>query len=256
MFIYKITVGSQVYIGFDSKPEYKEHRWKTHCKIAKYGKYHVKTKLHVAMKRHGIENCVYEVIERGFTKMVDLAFAEIKHIEEYNSYKKGLNSTPGGDGLGKRAFSTMTEDEIKLLRESLGEHWTKWNQKKWKDTTIEERREKLAHLHTTKIYEQKAETLKKFYKANPEAKNAKGKNIKEWQENNKETVKTNNKINGLKGAAKVSKQVIVEWENGKGEIFKSRSEFERQTGLWFSTLLAKSKQGLYYKGYKLKEMDE
>ena len=256
MFIYKITVGTKVYIGFDSKPEYKEHRWKTHCKIAKYGKGYSKTKLHHAMKKHGIENCVYEVVESGFTKMVDLALAEIRYIKEYNSYKKGLNSTPGGDGLGKHTFSKMTEDEISLLRESLGDHWTKRNQKKWGNTTAEERREKTAHLHTPEIYEQRAETLKKFYKANPEVKNIKGKKIKEWQKENKEIVKANNKKNGLLGAAKRSKPVVVEWENGKGEKFISRRDFERKTGLWFSTLVEKSKQGLYYKGYRLKDSNE
>ena len=256
MFVYKITIGTKVYIGFDSKPEYKEHRWKVHCKLAKYSKSLTKTKLHRAMKKHGIENCIYEVIETGFTKTVDLALAEIKYIKEYNSYKKGLNSTPGGDGLGKHILSAMTEEEITTLRLSLGEHWTAYNKKKWSGLSIEERKEASSHLHTPEVYEKKSNTLKKYYKANPEAKKNKGKKIKEWQEKNKETLKTNNKINGLKGAAKVSKQVVVEWENGKGETFKSRSEFERQTGLWFSTLLAKSKQGLYHKGYKLKDINE
>jgi hypothetical protein len=256
MFIYKITVGTKVYIGFDSKPEYKEHRWKTHCNIARYGKGKCKTKLHIAMKKRGVENCTYEVIESGFTKMVDLALAEIRYIREYNSYRRGLNSTPGGDGLGKRTFAEMTDDEIALLRGALGVHWTKWNQKKWGNTTIEERREKTAHLHTPQIYEQRAETLKKFYKANPEAKTIKGKKIKEWQEQNKDIVKANNKKNGLLGAAKRSKPVAVEWENGKGETFNSRKDFERQTGLWFSTLVEKSKQGVYYKGYKLKDDNE
>ena len=255
MFIYKITVGKKVYIGFDSKPEYKEHRWKTHCNIAKYARGKAKTKLHLAMKAHGVENCVYEVIETGFTRIIDLALAEIRYIKEHNSYKKGLNSTPGGDGLGKHVLSAMTEDEIHKLRASLGEHWTLYNKKKWSGLSAEERKEAAAHLHTPEVYEKKSKTLKKYYTSNPEAKSAKGKKIKEWQEKNKETLKANNKANGLKGAAKVSKEVVVEWENGKGEKFKSRKEFERQTGLWFSTLVEKSKKGLYHKGYRLKDSD-
>lgn len=256
MFVYKITVKNKIYIGFDSKPEYKEHRWKTHCRIAKYAKGRKKTKLHLAMKAHGVENCLYEVIETGFTRMIDLVLAEIRYIKEHNSYKKGLNSTPGGDGLGKHTLSSMTENEIAILRTTLGEHWTSYNKQKWANLSMEERKEEVSHLHTPEVYEKKSKTLKKYYEANPEAKAVKGKKIKEWQEKNKETVKANNRVNGLKGAAKVSKEVVVEWENGKVERFKSRKEFERQTGLWFSALVEKSKQGLYYKGYKLKDTNE
>lgn len=253
MFIYKISVGNKFYIGLDSKPEYKENRWKEHCRMAKYN---AKTKVHRAMKELGVENCVYEVIERGFERMIDLALAEIRHIKEHNSYKKGLNSTPGGDGLGRHALLTLTEDEISKLRESLGEHWTKYNQKKWGSMSLQERQEKLAHLHTPEVYAQRAETLKKFYEFNPNVKKEKGEAIKKWQQANKETLKENNRKNGLLGAAKRSKPVVVEWETGKGETFKSRKDFERQTGLWFSTLVEKSKQGVYYKGYKLKDDNE
>jgi hypothetical protein len=253
MFIYKITAGSKVYIGLDSKPEYKEHRWKEHYKLAKYN---AKTKVHLAMKKVGVDSCTYEVIESGFEKMIDLALAEIKHIKEHNSYKRGLNSTPGGDGLGKHTLLSMKEDEILKLREALGVHWKNYNQKKWGGMTLEERQKKLAHLHTPKVYAQRAETLKKFYECNPGIKTEKGKAIKKWQEANKEIVKANNKKNGLLGAAKRSKPLVVEWENGKGETFKSRRDFERKTGLWFSILVEKSKQGEYYKGYKLKELNE
>ena len=34
MFIYKITAGTQIYIGLDTKPTYKQSRWKAHCKQA------------------------------------------------------------------------------------------------------------------------------------------------------------------------------------------------------------------------------
>jgi len=254
MFIYKITVGDKVYIGLDSKPEYKESRWKRHYQTAKYAKVSAtKGKLLPAMKKHGVDNCTYEVIERGFNKMIDLALAEIKWIKHYNSYRKGLNASPGGDGIGQHSLSTMSEESIKVLRDALGEHWTAYNKKKWGGLTTEERKKETAHLHTTEVYEKKANTLKKFYEANPHLKKGKAESIKKWREQNNESFKAMNKKNGLIGAAKVSKQVVVEWENGKGETFKSRSEFERQTGLWFSTLIAKSSRGEYYKGYKLKD---
>lgn len=253
MFIYKIEVGGKVYIGFDSNPEYKETRWRAHCKAAQTTP---KYKLHVEMQKHGIENCVYEVLDRGFTRMVDLALAEINYIKQYDSYRTGLNSTLGGDGMGKHNLLEMTEDEIKKLKESLGEHWTAYNIHRWGKLSAEERKLQSSHLHTDIVYQKKSETLKKFYKANPEVKKEKAIAIKKWQQENIDTVRAINQKNGMLGAAKVSKPVTVYNEGGATEVFKSRSEFQRNTGLWFTTLVEKTKQGLYYKGYKLKDDNE
>ena len=152
---------------------------------------------------------LYEVVETGFTRMVDLALAEIKYIRQFKSYPRGLNSTPGGDGLGRHLLTSMTEDEILTLRSALGVHWARYNEQKWSGLSDEERKKLSAHLHTPEVYEKKSKTLKKYYEANPEAKADKGKKIKEWQEKNKETVKANNRVNGLKGAAKVSKELSI-----------------------------------------------
>lgn len=252
MFIYKITVlpTNKCYIGLDTKPEYKKARWKLHCKDAKGNS---NREIHVAMREAGIENCKYEVIDRGFTSIAELAVAEIEHIKQHNSYRSGLNSSPGGDGIGKHDLTTMTEDEINTIRRALGEHWTEYNKSRWSSLTGDERKKAVSHLHTPEVHRKKSETLKKFYEFNPIAKTERGKKIKEWQNNNKAVATENSRQNGLKGAAKVSKAITLEKDDGTIVEFKSRSEMQRETGLWFSTLLAKTKTNSYHNGYRLRD---
>lgn len=250
MFIYKITVipTGQVYIGLDTKPEYKKSRWKAHCRDANVNS---KRKIHRVMGTYGIENCVYEVLEPGFRDLGKLALAEITYIQQYDSYKNGLNSSPGGDGIGKHDIASLSQEEIERIKIALGDHWREYNKKKWLGLNEVDRKELTKHLHTEEIYRKKSNSLKEFYRHNPDSRKEKAVSIKKWQKENKELQKEINKKNGLLGAQKTSKQVVVEKENGIVETYLSRSEFQRKTGLWFSTLLEKSKQGLYYKGHRL-----
>lgn len=250
MFIYKITVIplNQVYIGLDTGPSYKLSRWKTHCIESKT---HCKTKLHKAMSIHGIENCTIEIIEDNFTSIGKLALAEIEYIKKFDSYKNGLNSTPGGDGLGRHNLHRLTENEILEIKLALGDNFRSYNKNiKWANTSEEDRKKLTEHLHTDEIYKKKSETLKKFYESNPDIKKSKGLKIKKWQEQNKEQLKTQNKINALKGAAKVSKRLKVELETGEVLYYSSKSEFQRETGQWAKTVIEKTNLGLFYNGYK------
>lgn len=252
MFIYKITITTidKCYIGLDTKAEYKESRWKMHCKDMNGTS---TRKIHNAMREAGIENCKYEVLERGFTSLAALAVAEIEYIKQHDSYRNGLNSSPGGDGIGRHNLKSMTDDEIQSIRRSLGEHWTSYNNERWSGMSVSDRKHAVAHLHTLEVQQKKAETLKKFYVQNPNARTEKSKSIKEWQQNNKDLVTKNSRQNGLKGAAKISKAIVLEKEDGSILHFKSRSEMHRETGLWFSTLLEKHKTKAYHNGYRLKE---
>lgn len=254
MFIYKITVIpiNQVYIGLDTKPLYKLSRWSKHQEEANS---RCRTKLHTAMNQHGIENCTIEIIEDGFESVGKLALAEINYIKQYNSYRNGLNSTPGGDGLGKHDLTSLTNDEIQQIRTALSESFSEYNKNiKWANTTPADRKELTSHLHTEQVYKKKSDTLKKFYEANPTIKKDKGASIKQWQLENKQQLKETNRINSLKGAAKVSKRLVVETEDGTVLHFNSKSEFQRQTGQWAKTVLEKSKNGEFYNGYKAKEV--
>lgn len=253
MFIYKITVIplNQVYIGMDTELEYKKSRWKDHCRESKK---ETNRKIHLAMKEHGIENCTYEVIERGFTSLGQLALAEIRQIENHDSYRNGLNSSRGGDGLGRKGWDKLTEEEILLIKSTLGNHFREYNKTKWANTTPDQRKEMIKSAFTPEVNARRAESLREYYKAVPGAKEDKINKLLKWQHENKEEHKKIAKANGAKGAIKVSKKLEVETEDGKLLYFSSKSEFHRQTGQWANTVLEKSKNGEFYNGYKAREI--
>jgi hypothetical protein len=255
MFIYRITVLplNQCYIGLDTGPEYKESRWRAHCKESINNP---KGKLHKAINQFGPENCVYEVIERGFTSKAQLALAEIKQIKNHNSYRNGLNSTLGGDGLNTD-LTLLTDEEEKIIRESLGEKWRDFNQKRWSGTSPEERKEMVKHCHTDEAKSSRSKTLKRYYDSIPNARDKHSAGIKQWQKENPELAKQYRIQNGLKGAAKTSKKVTVMREDGSIEVYNSISEFQRVTKQWMCTIKEKSASGLFFNGYKLiKDMND
>lgn len=255
MFIYKITVVplNQVYIGLDTKPEYKKARWKTHRKESITNP---KGKFHSAIHQYGVENCLYEVIESGFTSISQLALAEIKYIKQHDSYKNGLNSTPGGDGLNSD-LTMFTDDEVTLIRDALGEKWREFNKKKWAGTTEEQRKEMIKHCHTDDANASRIETLKKYYDSIPGSRDRHSAGIKQWQKENPDLAKKYRIQNGLKGAEKTSKKVTVMREDGSMEVYNSVSEFQRQTGQWMTTIKEKSSKNEFYNGYKLiKDINE
>jgi hypothetical protein len=256
MYIYKITVVplSQCYIGLDTKPVYKKFRWKDHCREAK--KLKSQRKIHRAMREYGIENCQYEVLKDGFTSFGELALAEIDYIKLYDSYANGLNSSPGGDGLGIKGWDSLTDQDILDIKFALGEKWREWNSRKWHNTTPEQRKEMIKNAHTPEVNKRRTQSLKEFYAANPNAKKAKGASIIEWQKNNRQKLIEQNKKNSLKGAEKVSIAIMVEFPDGKQVNYPSKSEFHRQTGLWPKTIIEKTIAGQSHHGYKAWEIQD
>jgi len=250
MYIYKITVIplDKVYIGLDTHPSYKLKRWREHCRNALK---QYKTKLYQAMRVHGIENCTLEILADNFSSVTELALSEIRYIELYDSFNNGLNSTRGGDGMGRHLLHQMTPSDILKIKDALGANFSEYNKQiKWANTTADERKVLTQHLHTEEIYLKKSNTLKKFYQANPKEKNKKKIGIVEWQTKNQDLLRANNKKNSLIGAAKVSKKISVETPDGNMLCFPSKSEFQRQTGQWAKTVIDKTKQGLSHNGYK------
>lgn len=254
MFIYKITIitTNQIYIGMDTKPSYKLSRWSTHRAEAAS---RCKTKLHKAMKKHGLENCTIEVIEDNFSSIGKLALAEIKYIAEYNSYRAGLNSSAGGDGLGCHNLYELSEEEICQIKTALSVSLTEYNKNiKWANTSIEDRKNLTGHLHTARVYKKKSDSLKKFYDANPDVKKTKSAGIKQWQLENKEKHKEIVRANGAKGAAANSKKIKIEKEDGSVLYFNSKIEFHKATGQWANTIIRKTEKGMFHNGYKAREM--
>jgi len=206
------------------------------------------------MREHGIENCSYEVLEDGFVSFGDLALAEIKYIKLYNSYSNGLNSSPGGDGLGIKCWDNLTDQDIINIKLALGEKWREWNARKWNNTTPEQRKEMVKNAHTPEVNKRRTQSLKEFYAANPDAKKAKSTGIVNWQKNNRKKLIDQNKKNSLKGAAKVSVAMMVEFPDGKQVKYPSKSEFYRQTKLWPKTIIDKTSAGKNHLGYRAWEI--
>lgn len=254
MFIYKITVIpiNQIYIGLDTKPTYKLSRWKSHQREASAN---CRTKLHKAIAQYGIDNCNIEILESGFETIADLAISEIEYIKKFDSYHNGLNSTPGGDGLGKHNLSQLTDNDLEKIKKTLGDSFRNYNKNiKWANTSQDDRKKMMSHLFTEDVNRKKSKTLKEFYKNNPEIAASKSLGIKKWQLENREKMLAQNSINSRKGIAKLSKKIKIEKEDGSILFYDSKSEFHKETGQWANTILKKTKNGKFHNGYKAYEI--
>lgn len=97
MLIYKITnkINNKSYIGQTIKSA--EERWKEHQNHA-FGKHEndIKKVLYQAIRKYGLENFTFEVLQDNITNYEDLDKAEIYWIDYYNSFLQGYNETRGG----------------------------------------------------------------------------------------------------------------------------------------------------------------
>ena len=117
--IYKITnkINNHSYIGqsINIKQRWSSHKsyYKTNA-LSKNEKYY-NCNLYTAMRKYGIDNFVFEIIEECDSELLDER--EKYWIEFYDTYNNGYNMTKGGDGspheINGRALLT-TEDVIKI----------------------------------------------------------------------------------------------------------------------------------------------
>lgn len=211
--------------------------------------------LHIAMREAGIKNCIYEIIEEGFETLPQLGAAEIQYIADNDTYCNGLNSSPGGDGLGHHNLYRLDNEEVAVIKQALSESLSAYNNKvKWAGLSEAERKEATSHLHNDEVYQKKSATLKEYYANNPEAKNEKAKAIAKWREQNRDLLLKQNRKAALLGAAKVSKKVKVEFDNGITKIYSSKSEYSREHKHDLKTILAKTKAGSNHKGKRAWEL--
>lgn len=109
MLIYKITnnINNKCYIGQTIKTP--EERWKEHKQHA-FGTHtnDVNKSLYKAMRKYGIENFSFEVLQNNIETYEQLDKAEIYWIDFYNSFVKGYNETFGG----QRYHKILPNEEI------------------------------------------------------------------------------------------------------------------------------------------------
>ena len=225
MFIYKITAGKKSYIGFDSNESYKQTRWKQHLQLA-FQK-NKKSKLYNMMREVGIDNCTYVVIEAGFESITKLAIAEMEYIKKFNTKIDGLNSTHGGDGMGKH-LHVLSDADVADIKTALSKRLTEYNFNiKWHLVDEDERKKMTAHLHTEEVYKNKSKSLTKYWDtASVESKNVQLRGLKTQWDNltEEETLKRTTRPNGLF----TPKSYQLDWEDGKTETITNLAKFCRE----------------------------
>lgn len=109
MLIYKITnnINNKCYIGQTIKTP--EERWKEHKQHA-FGTHlnDINKSLYKAIRKYGVENFTFEVLQDNIETYEQLDKAEIYWIDFYNSFIKGYNETFGG----QRYHKILPNEEI------------------------------------------------------------------------------------------------------------------------------------------------
>lgn len=114
-YVYKITnqINGKIYIGM-SESDNIESRWKEHLSNYRTAWKRTKRPLYEAMNKYGVENFVYEIIEKTDNPIIREQYW-IKELNTYIGFKNcnGYNATLGGESR-KTAFSKQ-EDVDKLI---------------------------------------------------------------------------------------------------------------------------------------------
>jgi group I intron endonuclease len=105
--IYKITnkINGKLYIGYSKRPA---ARWYDHKKFAQK---HKKGVLYNAIRKHGVENFVLEIIYQSLDEHHTRNVMEDFFISKYNTRTPfGYNNAPGGQGGAIRSGLKHTDD--------------------------------------------------------------------------------------------------------------------------------------------------
>lgn len=144
-YIYKITNPSgKIYIGQTIDLKVRKNKYKyLNCKN--------QTRLYKSLLKYGWENHIFEVLETiDLVNDGDLNILEVKYIEEYNCFIKGLNCTLGGQGGSGKVYSE--ESKLKMRNSQLG--------KKQSEETINKRVKSLKGQKRSIEFKQKLKALK------------------------------------------------------------------------------------------------
>ncbi len=92
--IYKATnsLDGKMYIGLCTNFKQRKAR---HLCLAKSG---VETRFYNAIRKHGADNFVWDMVEQDIESLSKLKEREIFYIKLFDTYNSGYNSTLGGDG--------------------------------------------------------------------------------------------------------------------------------------------------------------
>ena len=116
----KCLVTKKCYIGW-CKSFYV--RKKTHLQHLTRNNHHSQ-KLQRAWNKYGSNNFIFEIIETDVNQNIILQ-KEIEYIKKFNSYKKGYNCTPGGEGIVGRFGKYHHNSKYYYLYDYNGKYITK-----------------------------------------------------------------------------------------------------------------------------------
>jgi group I intron endonuclease len=144
-YIYKITNPSgKIYIGQTINLKVRRNKYKyLNCKN--------QTRLYKSLLKYGWQNHIFEVLETiEIINAEDLNILEIKYIQQYNCFIKGLNCTLGGQGGSGKVYSE--ESKLKMRNSQLG--------KKQSEETINKRINSLKGQKRSIEFKEKLKALK------------------------------------------------------------------------------------------------
>ena len=186
--IYKVTFPNRKhYIGLTTLPP--EERWKQHKNNMKY-KYKTQY-FYNAMKKHGVENLTFEVIDNASTRE-ELCELEKIYIQLYNSYyenRKGYNMTLGGDGIsGYKPTEEEKEKKKQFYIDNPGEREKSRERsiKVWKNPELRKaQREKTIQWNMNHPGE-RSRIVKKYHSEHPQARLEHGERMRKFYEEHPE----------------------------------------------------------------------
>ena len=127
-------INGKKYIGITSQMP--EKRWGNGCNYKEKNQ----TKFFRAIKKYGWDNFEHEIIEKDIPTLEEANEKERYYIEFYDSFKKGYNSTHGGDGA--TGYKHTKEEKEKISKNNA----RYWKGKHLKQEAIEKRRKKITGL--------------------------------------------------------------------------------------------------------------
>lgn len=129
-YIYKIEneLNNKCYIGQTKNQKGYIERWKQHIKSSEKM---INNKLYNAIRKYGIDNFKFEIIEcveLNFYNDCILDELEIKYVTKYDSYRNGYNSTLGGQNVAVNFTGfRKIENKVNKLKEEF--YKNKYNKK-------------------------------------------------------------------------------------------------------------------------------
>lgn len=111
--IYKFTnkINGKSYVGFTCRG----------FELRKYEHFYLSQKesnfkFHKALKKYGIDNFIYEILENNIMSRTDANIREIYYIKLFDSFRNGYNMTEGGSYQSEYVLTEESREKMRLAK--------------------------------------------------------------------------------------------------------------------------------------------